>query len=70
MQIIVLHSTNQCNFFEVSCLTIKTVNIRKQTCYINLQKNDETSLTWLLGAFLAFVKAPGGAHSSTAVLLL
>lgn len=28
------------------------------------------SLTWLLGAFLAFVEAPGGPHGSTAVLLL
>lgn len=28
------------------------------------------SLTWLLGAFLAFVKAPGGPHCPTAVLLL
>lgn len=27
-------------------------------------------IRWLLGAFLAFVKAPGGPHGSTAVLLL
>lgn len=52
------------------CLTIETVTVRKLICYINLQRNNETSLTRLLGAFLAFVKAPGGTHSSTAIFLL
>lgn len=55
---------------KVECPTIKTVIVRKQMCYINLQRKEDMSLTWLLGAFLAFVKAPGGPHGSTAVLLL
>lgn len=32
--------------------------------------DQDASLTWLLGALLAFVEAPGGSHSPTAVLLL
>lgn len=45
------------------------VMVGKEVRVINQQRNGGMSLTWLLGAFLAFVKAPGGPHCPTAVLL-
>lgn len=44
--------------------------VGKEVRVINQPRNGGMSLTWLLGAFLALVKAPGGPHCPTAVLLL
>lgn len=71
MQVVALHSGMQPEIsFEGLRDSSLRVMVGKEVCFINQQRNDDMSLTWLLGAFLAFVKAPGGPHCPTAVLLL